>query len=192
MKIYKVEQNPNFVVIENAKIIGRWSDFGGVQHKDNRGNPDHYFEINFTDEDQAADELLEMGYNVKIYIPKNNPDPDAKPVRHLNVKMIYRDSQPWLAPKVHMVTTAKSTELSNETIGALDDAIIEYANVTLRLHEWEYMGRTGATAQLVDADFYVSGSRSYQPAYRPQPEMFAGTVSNTEPNQTPNEDDLPF
>lgn len=178
MKLFKETDsyNHDFYVLTDAKLISRWCDFGGTNHQDNRGNPDHYIEIDLTDEDEIADNLQDLGFNVKIYVPKNSTDPQAKPTKHLPVKLIYRDEQKWLEPKIRTNINGVVNELTAETVGSLDDSIIDKCNLTLRLHSWEYMGRTGATAQLVDGEFYIRGQRSFVPSYRKADE----------------DDDLPF
>ena len=183
MKLFKEKDNygNEFYVLIDATLINRWCDFSGKNHQDNRGNPDHLIELDLTDEDEIGDALLEDGFNVKLYIPKNNVDPQRKPTRHLQIKLPYRDEQPWLEPKIRTNTNNVVNDISRETIGSLDDCIIEKANLTVRRHAWEYMSRSGVTAQLVDGEFYIQGSKVFRPSY----------MRTEEPNQNPN-DDLPF
>lgn len=183
MKLFKEKDNRGneYYVLIDAKLIDRWCDFGGEKHQDNRGNPDHLLELDLTEDEDIADILLGEGFNVKTYIPKNNTDPQRKPTTHLQVKLPYRDEQPWLEPKIRTVVNGVTNDLTKETVGSLDDCIIDNSNLTVRRHAWEYLGRSGITAQLVDGEFYIRGQRSFQPSYRRE----------IEPNQKPD-DDLPF
>lgn len=181
MEIFKADNaysKEDYYVLIDAKVVSRnkWCDFGGVNHQDNYGNPDCLFEIDLTGEQEAIDILSGLGFNVKSY-PKDSPDPS---VVHLQVKMpFYR--QEWLIPTVRTIQNGVAKDISKDTIGSLDNLIIESCNLTIRRHAWEHMSNKGITAQLVDGEFVVRGTKNYIPPYRTDPE----------PNQNPN-DDLPF
>ena len=195
MEFYKepVGKDRYYYIFTDAKIKQSWSDFTGERRSDSYGTPDRLFVIDFTDEDEIFDALSEEGVvPVSIYVPKNNTDPQTKPVKKLTVKMIYREGEKWdfLRPTVRLISTTNGVEtpITEETLDCLKNAIITKANVTLRMHNWVNMGKPGVTAQLVDGEFYSSGSSEFVPPYRQKETTSQPAV---EPYQNAD-DDLPF
>lgn len=125
--------------IDDAKIIYR--NFSGVGSKFNREG-DRNFSV-LIDDPKVADELIEMGYNVKIKPPREEGD---LPFMHLPVKVKFNDR----GPKAYLYAGGdKAVELTEETIGCLDDVDIRTTDVDIRPYDWEVNGKAGRTAYML-------------------------------------------
>lgn len=91
---------------------------------------------------EQADGLIEEGFNVKVRPPR---DEDEDPQYLLAVSVSYKIRP----PKVMLITSRNKTDLTEETIGELDYAEIEYLDVTIRPYHWSMPnGRSGVKAYL--------------------------------------------
>ena len=116
--------------IENARIIFR--NFEGAKD-DFNAEGKRNFHVVLT-EDQA-NELREIGVNVKIRAPREEGD---EPTYHAKVNVNLESNYP---PKVYLVTETENGELKNvrldaESISCLDTAY--FKEVHLELEQYEY------------------------------------------------------
>ena len=188
-KAYFDPSRPDYINIEDVKLQRDWSRFGGAI--DPNGNKSYYFHIAIDDED-IANFLADNDFPIKMWIPKNSENP--VPEKHMKISLPYNDdpSKAWLTPVIHMynVDGGEAVDITKENVGLLDDCIVDHANITVR----KYVGKTRMgvefkKAQLVFADFYISGKKvgggNYVPPY------MRAVKHAPEAGQNPN-DDLPF
>lgn len=124
--------------IDGAKIIYR--NFAGIGSKFNREG-DRNFSVLIEDQD-TADALIELGYNVKIKPPREEGD---IPFMHLPVKIKFNDR----GPKAYLYSGGvKAIELDEESIACLDDVDILTTDIDIRPYDWEVNGKIGRTAYL--------------------------------------------
>ena len=108
------------LVVENARVIFR--NFEGKETKFNRKG-DRNFCVLFDKE--QGEELKAQGWNLKILQPRDEED---EPAYCLSVKVMFGK----IPPKVYMIANRKKTLLDEETIGLLDHAEIENADLIIR------------------------------------------------------------
>ena len=124
--------------IDGAKIIYR--NFAGIGSKFNREG-DRNFSLLIEDE-STANELIELGWNVKIKEPREVGD---TPFMHLPVKVKFNER----GPKAYLYAGGpKAVELDEESIACLDDVDIMTVDLDIRPYDWEVNGKTGRTAYL--------------------------------------------
>ena len=128
--------------MENARLIFR--NFEGREGDYNRKG-DRNFGLVIEDE-ELLEQLIEDGWNVKTFIPKNNDNYDDEPeeVKWLPVTVRY-DNVP---PKVVLLTRRKKTKLDEENINTIDYANIEKVDLTVTPYEWTVNGKSGIKAYL--------------------------------------------
>ena len=132
----------NKIVMENARLIFR--NFEGREGDYNRKG-DRNFGLVIEDE-ELLEQLIEDGWNIKTFIPKNNDNYDDEPeeVKWLPVTVRY-DNVP---PKVVLLTRRKKTRLDEENINTIDYANIEKVDLTVTPYEWTVNGKSGIKAYL--------------------------------------------
>lgn len=124
--------------LEDCRIIYR--NFSGTEGKFNREG-DRSFSIVISDQ-KIADELIAMGWNVKIKAPREEGE---EPFMTLKVKVKFNGR----GPSVYVISDdAKPKRLSEETIGILDEIDIQSVNMDLRAYDWDINGKLGRTAYL--------------------------------------------
>lgn len=121
------------------------------------GKPDDFTvagDINFKveiEDPEIASTLSEAGWNVSIWLNKN--DPDAPPKHLLKVRIKYRNrdgslKNPKYLPKVHMVVDGNDVLLDEDTVKNLQGCNIKHANLTITPYTWTLRGSTGLAAYL--------------------------------------------
>ena len=133
----KINDTRGVLEIEDARIIYR--NFAGVGSKFNREGDRNFAVIIPTQE--LADELIEMGWNVKIKEPREGFD---DPFMFLPVKIKFNNR----GPAAYVVSGDAVTRLSEDTIDMLDEIDIASVDMDLRPYDWEVNGKTGRTAYL--------------------------------------------
>lgn len=123
--------------IENARIVYR--NFSGEGGKYNREG-DRNFAVVIPDQ-EIADMLLDMGWNVKIKPPR---DADDSPFMYLPVKIRYNDR----GPAIYVVSGKNVKRVSQDSVSMLDEIDIQSVDMDLRPYDWEVNGKTGRTAYL--------------------------------------------
>lgn len=124
--------------IDNARIVYR--NFSGEGSKFNRPG-DRNFAVIIEDE-ETADKLAELGWNVKIKPPRDEED---SPFMFLPVKVKFNDR----GPAVYLKSgNADPVKLNEDDVGCLDQIDILSVNLDIRPYNWEVNGKEGRTAYL--------------------------------------------
>lgn len=111
--------------IDNATIIYR--NFTGAASKFNRAG-DRNFAVIIDNQDDA-DRLINLGWNVKIKPPREDGD---EPFMYLPVKVKFNDR----GPKVYLKTGRARNVLDEESIACLDDIDILNVDLDIRPYDW--------------------------------------------------------
>lgn len=126
----------NNIVLEGARIWAR--NFAGKEQKFNPAGQRN-FNV-WLDEDLAKD-LAADGWNVKYYIPKNDPDAPARPFLKVSLSFDY------FPPKIFRVGgNGKPVPLDEVSVSTLDWEEIVNVDITIRPYCWEVNGKTGIKA----------------------------------------------
>ena len=123
--------------IDDARIIYR--NFAGRGDKYNREG-DRNFAVVIPDE-EMANELTNLGWNVKIKPPREDGD---TPFMFLPVKVKFNDR----GPNVYLKTGNVQNRLDEESIGLLDNIDIIGVDLDIRPFDWDVNGKRGRTAYL--------------------------------------------
>ena len=123
--------------IDDARIIYR--NFAGRGDKYNREG-DRNFAVVIPDE-EMADELTNLGWNVKIKPPREDGD---TPFMFLPVKVKFNDRD----PNVYLKTGNVQNKLDEESVGLLDNIDIISVDLDIRPFDWDVNGKQGRTAYL--------------------------------------------
>ena len=112
------------LTLEDAKFWGR-PNFSGDPEADRFKDPRRKFTIQIPNE--VADELRNMGWNVKTTIPENE---DQEPISSLKVMIDEDRSDVWV------IMGEEREKLTKETMGLLDRSRID--NLDMEIRAWEY------------------------------------------------------
>lgn len=123
--------------IDDARIIYR--NFAGRGDKYNREG-DRNFAVVIQDE-EMANELSNLGWNVKIKPPREDGD---MPFMFLPVKVKFNDR----GPNVYLKTGDVQNKLDEESVGLLDNIDIIGVDLDIRPYDWDVNGKEGRTAYL--------------------------------------------
>lgn len=123
--------------IDDARIIYR--NFAGRGDKYNREG-DRNFAVVIPDE-EMANELTNLGWNVKIKPPREDGD---SPFMFLPVKVKFNDR----GPNVYLKTGDVQNKLDEESVGLLDNIDIIGVDLDIRPYDWDVNGKEGRTAYL--------------------------------------------
>lgn len=122
------------ISIENARILFR--NFAGKESKFNAKGKRNFCLLLDSD---VAEELKDVGWNVKYLNPR---DPEDPPQAYIQVAVAF-DNFP---PNIWMITGNKKTKLDEDTVSALDYAEIENIDIIVRPYTWEVNGKGGIKA----------------------------------------------
>lgn len=146
------------ISIENAEI--RFRNFKGEEGKFNpKGRRNFCVFL----PDDFAEDLEEKGWNVKWLEPKDDRDADRQ--AYLQVGVTF-DVYP---PQIVLISGGRKTLLNEETIGILDWAEIEKADLIIRPYNWEVNGRKGIKAY-VKALYVTLVEDEFEAKYRDIPD----------------------
>ena len=123
--------------IDDARIIYR--NFAGRGDKFNREGDRNFAVV--IPEEEMANELTNLGWNVKIKPPREDGD---TPFMFLPVKVKFNGR----GPNVYLKTGRNKNRLDEESIGLLDDIDIVCVNLDIRPYDWGVNGKSGRTAYL--------------------------------------------
>lgn len=144
----------DLIEIESAKIIFR--NFSGEKDAFNAEGKRNFHVV--LDEAQA-EELRELGVNVKIRQPREEGD---LPTYHAKVNVSMESKFP---PKVWLITGTEGeynkVQLDSETIDCLDAA--EFENVDLILEQYEY--KPGQVSLYLKSGYFVIRQDSFASKY---------------------------
>lgn len=122
----------NDLLIENART--GFHNFSGAESQYNKSG-DRNFVVFL--EDEEAERLSAQGWNIKF--PVQDPEKEYKRQPFLPVSLRF-DKFP---PSVWMKTGDKMTRLTENTIGSLDRAVIEYIDLNINPSYWEIQKKGG-------------------------------------------------
>lgn len=126
----------NNLIMENATITFR--NFDG-EHDNNARGKKVSFGVLVDNAD--VERLLEDGWNIKTKVPEN---PNDEPYSYLPVEIRFDH----IPPKVFMVTRRAKTQLHEDTVGLLQSADIQNADLIISPYEWEVGDKHGIKAYL--------------------------------------------
>lgn len=142
--------------IDDARIIYR--NFAGRGDKYNREG-DRNFAVVIPDE-EMANELTNLGWNVKIKPPREDGD---TPFMFLPVKVKFNDR----GPNIYLKTGDVQNKLDEESVGLLDNIDIIGVDLDIRPFDWDVNGKQGRTAYLQsirviqDVDRFAGDDRNF-------------------------------
>ena len=148
----------NNLSIENAKLIFR--NFAGKPTKFTAAGVRDFCVVI---PNNIAQDLIADGWNVKCR-KGETPDMDSY---ILNVKVSYN----LRAPKIVMMTSTTKTSLDESSIGVLDYAEIDHADVIISPYNWELNGHSGVKAYL-KALYVTLEEDEFEKKYSDIPESF--------------------
>lgn len=122
------------ISIENARILFR--NFAGKENKFNAKGKRNFCLLLDSD---VAEELKDVGWNVKYLNPR---DPEDPPQAYIQVAVAF-DNFP---PNIWMITGNKKTKLDEDSVSVLDYAEIENIDIIVRPYTWEVNGKGGIKA----------------------------------------------
>lgn len=120
--------------IRDAHIM--WRNFSGSPTKFNQKGGIRSFHIRL-DDAEMAEQMRDQGWNVRMYQPE-----EGDPMYHLQVFVRF-DIFP---PEIYVYANGNRTEMTEDTIDALDQADIERCDITIRGYRWEVNGNIGVKA----------------------------------------------
>ena len=141
------------VTLENARV--KWKNFSGNPTDINPAGGRRNIGIYLPDE--AAIDMKNKGWNVKIEKKNEETDPD---VYYIEARINFKtdDNSSSMDPKVFMVTGRKINRLTQSMVHELDENRITSIDVTLNPSFWDMRGKSGITAY-VD-ELYATIERS--------------------------------
>ena len=141
-------KKPAKLEIENATI--RFRNFSG---RETEFNPKGRRNFAVFLDDETAEVLLKDGWNIKYKKAREEGDPD---IPYLPVSVRYDNDRP---PQVYRVSGKNMTIETEETIGDLDYAEIENADLIISPSIWNVRDKVGIKAYLDKAWITIHQSR---------------------------------
>lgn len=121
------------LTIQNARLIYR--NFRG---KATDYTPEGKRTVCVVLDKETAEVLKAAEWNVRH--KKDDKDPQDEGFYYLSLNVNYNGEYP---PRITMLTRGTKTPLNEETVGILDVAEIEFADVTINPSRWNVGGKTG-------------------------------------------------
>lgn len=140
----KIDFNGRYFYVSNASLI--FKNFKGEAKKFNaKGNRN--FHIQLTKE--LADGLLSDFSDLNIKFPEDDLDESYNP--HIVVKIATNNK----IPEVYKIIGDKSIQLTERTLGTLDNDKFDNVDLVLRPYHWEINDKTGTSLYLQKGYFTV-------------------------------------
>ena len=125
IRIVKDRNGDELLAIENARIF--FKNFSGRPGKYNReGVRNFNVEI---DDEEFAQQMIRDGWNIRVRPPREEGDP----VRYRVEVTVNFEHHP---PRIFLVTRKNRVELTEETVGQLDTADIDYIDMVIKPRPW--------------------------------------------------------
>lgn len=149
MALIKSRKRVPDLYIENGQIV--FKNFAGVARQFNHEG-DRNFCV-FIDDPEMAERMREDGWNVKIRAPREDGE---EPRNYIKVNVSYR----YQTPDVYVISGRKRVPYTEEMIGALDQADVMSADLTIQasVREDEDTGETKISGYLREAYFTLRES----------------------------------
>lgn len=123
------------LAFEDARIIFR--NFEGKEGKYNRAGDRSFCVI--IEDDAAAKQLIEDGWNVKILEPRYDDS-----LYYIQIAVSYKN----IPPEIYLITSHGKELMTEDMVAALDYADILTTDIICRPYNWEVNGKTGIKAYL--------------------------------------------
>ena len=120
----------NFSLVIPNQMMTIEDDFGVVEDEFGQPLQRHLHEV-----------LLDLGWNVKIKPARTKDEEDFMTLR---VKVKFNER----GPSAYLSSGANMIKLDEQTIGMLDNILIDKVNLDIRPYDWELRGERGRTAYL--------------------------------------------
>lgn len=151
------------LVIEDATILpGTYRNFSGAPDQFNPGGGKRYF--NFViDDPEVAQQMRDDGWNVKIKPPREEGD---TPFCYLKVGVAFPKPGSKARPlDIAMFKSNGINKLDEDTIGLLDGAFIERANLSVRPYYWDPNNPSRKAAYVTELHAYVREASHFASDY---------------------------
>lgn len=154
-------KNSKIITIEDTRFIFA-TNFSGDPKKDAYGDRTRKGNIIIPTKEQA-DELAELGFNVKCTVPKEGEEEGFIPKYFIAVRINYDSEWP---PKVYLVSGDSEPRLLDEsTVNIIDNIYVTNVNVVLNTYyserndTWSLYVKTMYVEQDVDDDPFAARYR---------------------------------
>ena len=146
------------VRLENCRILFR--NFSGKESKFNAAGKRNFCAVL---PQELAVAMANDGWNVR-YLPPRGDDEES--TAYVQVAVSY-DNFP---PKIYKVTGKHKTELTEQTVGTLDDDDIQNVDLVIRPYNWEVNGHKGVKAY-VKTMYVTIADDPFSAKYAEEPEV---------------------
>lgn len=131
-------------VVENAKLVRK--NFSGAESDTNAQGDRNFLLV--IDNPEVAQNMREMGWNVKIRPPREEDD---RPFCYLPVSVKFfpeGDSRARMNPKIVLISGGNRINVTESIVGRLDRVRIKQADMIVHPRRWEKKGNSGIKAYL--------------------------------------------
>lgn len=152
------------LIIEDARI--RFPNFSGKEGKFNPAGRRNFCVLLNPDD---ADSMQADGWNVRYLQPL---DEEEEPDPYIRVNVNYDGEYP---PKIILVTSEGKSLLDKDSVGLLDWADIETADIVINPSNWNVNGRSGIKGY-VQSMYVRIVEDPFEKKYRDAPESAQSTI----------------
>lgn len=130
--------NDRGILIEKARLL--WPNFAGEKQRYNAEGDRNFNVVIPPDQVQS---MIEAGWKIRALNAREGEEPEYI----LKVKVNFNGRTP---PRLNLITSKNRTPLTEDLVGLLDELELDWVDVRIRAHDWDYDGRQGRTAYLVN------------------------------------------
>lgn len=134
---FKSDDERSDLIVENARLLFR--NFTGLEKKYNKAG-DRNFAVLITEKESEM--LIKRGWNPAC----KQIEATGEVICHLKVKVRYDNFPPNV--RMHTKTNMAGVLLDGDTVGQIDSAVVEMADLVLHPYFWDVNEETGITAYL--------------------------------------------